>query len=57
MDPARDRILLAEMADEVCHVPHHPQKIAFIFIFIFIFSAMRHFAEALLAQLDGGSAL
>jgi deoxyribodipyrimidine photolyase-related protein len=41
LDLARDRVLLAEVADEVSHVPHHPQKIAFIF------SAMRHFAEAL----------
>ncbi|PKL98737.1 MAG: cryptochrome/photolyase family protein [Gammaproteobacteria bacterium HGW-Gammaproteobacteria-9] len=41
LDLARDRVLLAEVADEASHVPHHPQKIAFIF------SAMRHFAEAL----------
>jgi deoxyribodipyrimidine photolyase-related protein len=41
LDLVRDRILLAEVADETCHVPHHPQKITFIF------SAMRHFAEAL----------
>ncbi|MCQ4245292.1 cryptochrome/photolyase family protein [Stutzerimonas decontaminans] len=41
LDPVRDRVLLAEVADEASHVPHHPQKIAFIF------SAMRHFAEAL----------
>ncbi|OCX93378.1 MAG: deoxyribodipyrimidine photolyase [Pseudomonas sp. CO183] len=41
LDLARDRVLLAEVADEASHVPHHPQKITFIF------SAMRHFAEAL----------
>lgn len=41
LDPARDRILLAEVAEEAGHVPHHPQKIAFLF------SAMRHFAAAL----------
>ncbi len=41
LDPSRDRVLLAEVAEEAGHVPHHPQKIAFLF------SAMRHFAEAL----------
>ena len=41
LDPARDRVLLAEVAEEAGHVPHHPQKIAFLF------SAMRHFAQAL----------
>ncbi|THG82086.1 cryptochrome/photolyase family protein [Pseudomonas sp. A-1] len=41
LDPARDRVLLAEVAEEAGHVPHHPQKIAFLF------SAMRHFAEGL----------
>ena len=41
LDPARDRVLLAEVAGEAGHVPHHPQKI------VFLFSAMRHFAEAL----------
>jgi len=41
LDPTRDRVLLAEVAEEAGHVPHHPQKI------IFLFSAMRHFAEAL----------
>lgn len=40
-DPQFDEILLAEVAEEATHVPHHPQKIALIF------SAMRHFAEAL----------
>src|SRR5574344_149153 len=41
VDPARGRVLLAEVAEEGGHVPHHPQKIAFLF------RAMRHFAEAL----------
>ena len=41
LDPLRDRVLLAEVAEEAGHVPHHPQKIAFVF------SAMRHFADAL----------
>jgi len=41
LDPARDRVLLAEVAEEAGHVPHHPQKLAFLF------SAMRHFGEAL----------
>ncbi|WP_071872247.1 cryptochrome/photolyase family protein [Atopomonas hussainii] len=41
LNPARDLVLLAEVHEEASHVPHHPQKIAFIF------SAMRHFAEAL----------
>ncbi|WP_036987667.1 cryptochrome/photolyase family protein, partial [Pseudomonas sp. EGD-AK9] len=41
IDPAQDVVLLAEVAEEAGHVPHHPQKIALIF------SAMRHFAAAL----------
>ncbi|MFM8700270.1 MAG: cryptochrome/photolyase family protein [Hyphomicrobiales bacterium] len=41
IDRERDVILMAEVADETVYVPHHPQKIAFIF------SAMRHFAERL----------
>ncbi|MBV2134895.1 cryptochrome/photolyase family protein [Pseudomonas sp. MAP12] len=41
LDVQRDRVLLAEVAEEAGHVPHHPQKIAFVF------SAMRHFAQAL----------
>lgn len=41
LDVARDRVLIAEVAEEAGHVPHHPQKIAFLF------SAMRHFAEGL----------
>ncbi|MEM8645005.1 MAG: cryptochrome/photolyase family protein [Pseudomonadota bacterium] len=42
-DPARDRILMAEVWDEATYVKHHKKKIAFIF------SAMRHFAEELKA--------
>lgn len=41
LDPERDAVLMAEVAEEATYVPHHPQKIALIF------SAMRHFAEAL----------
>jgi deoxyribodipyrimidine photolyase-related protein len=37
-DPARDMVLMAEVAEETVYVPHHPKKIAFLF------SAMRHFA-------------
>ncbi len=40
-DPARDRILMAELHDEATYVRHHKKKIAFLF------SAMRHFAEEL----------
>ncbi|WP_430398772.1 cryptochrome/photolyase family protein [Ferrovibrio sp.] len=40
-DPAHDQILMAEVMQEASYVPHHPQKIAFIF------AAMRHFAEDL----------
>ncbi|UAW99061.1 cryptochrome/photolyase family protein [Halopseudomonas nanhaiensis] len=40
-DPVRDRILMAEVAEEGRYVPHHPQKI------LFVLSAMRHFAEEL----------
>jgi deoxyribodipyrimidine photolyase-related protein len=36
-----DVILMAEVWDEATYVPHHKQKIAFLF------SAMRHFAKAL----------
>lgn len=39
-----DVILMMEVADETCYVPHHPQKI------IFILSAMRHFAAMLEKQ-------
>lgn len=44
IDIEQDRVLLAEVTEEARHVPHHPQKIAFLF------SAMRHFAEALRAR-------
>jgi len=40
-DKARDRVLMAEVADEATYVRHHKKKIAFLF------SAMRHFAEEL----------
>ncbi|MFM9851963.1 MAG: cryptochrome/photolyase family protein [Sphingomonadaceae bacterium] len=40
-DPARDRVLIAEVIDEATYVRHHKKKIAFLF------SAMRHFAEEL----------
>jgi deoxyribodipyrimidine photolyase-related protein len=40
-DPARDRVLMAEVMAEASYVRHHKKKIAFIF------SAMRHFAEEL----------
>lgn len=41
LDPARDRVLLAEVMSEASYVPHHKKKIAFLF------SAMRHFAQEL----------
>jgi deoxyribodipyrimidine photolyase-related protein len=41
LDPSRDVVLMAEVWDEATYVPHHKQKIAFLF------SAMRHFAEEL----------
>jgi deoxyribodipyrimidine photolyase-related protein len=40
----RDTVLMAEVAAETDHVPHHPKKIAFLF------SAMRHFAAELEAK-------
>ncbi|MDX2288673.1 MAG: cryptochrome/photolyase family protein [Hyphomicrobiaceae bacterium] len=40
-DPARDVVLMMEVADETTYVRHHQQKIALIL------SAMRHFAEDL----------
>lgn len=40
-DPARDAVLMVEVAEEATYVRHHRQKIGFIF------SAMRHFAEEL----------
>jgi len=42
-DKARDRVLIAELADEATYVRHHKKKIAFLF------SAMRQFAEELRA--------
>ncbi|MBR9762505.1 MAG: cryptochrome/photolyase family protein [Rhodobacteraceae bacterium] len=42
-DPARDRVVMAEVASETGYVPHHPKKIALVL------SAMRHFAEELRA--------
>ena len=41
---AGDVVLMAEVAEEATYVPHHPQKIAFLF------SAMRHFADELRAR-------
>ncbi|WP_198319884.1 cryptochrome/photolyase family protein [Antarctobacter heliothermus] len=40
-DKARDVVVMAEVADEAGHVPHHPKKIALIF------AAMRKFAAQL----------
>jgi deoxyribodipyrimidine photolyase-related protein len=42
-DPARDLVLMAELAAEATYLRHHQKKIAFLF------SAMRHFAEELRA--------
>ncbi len=44
LDAAQDVILMAEVTEEATYVPHHQQKIAFLF------SAMRHFAEELRAR-------
>jgi deoxyribodipyrimidine photolyase-related protein len=41
IDPARDTVVMAEVAAEATYVPHHKKKLALIF------SAMRHFAEVL----------
>ncbi|NNL04462.1 MAG: cryptochrome/photolyase family protein [Xanthomonadales bacterium] len=41
IDPERDVVLMAELADEALYVPHHKQKL------VLIFSAMRHFAAEL----------
>ncbi|MDX1804192.1 MAG: cryptochrome/photolyase family protein [Alcanivorax sp.] len=41
LDKGRDRLVMAEVADEATYVRHHKQKIALIF------SAMRHFAAEL----------
>ena len=43
-DKARDVVLMVEVAEEATYVPHHKQKLAFLF------SAMRHFAAGLAAQ-------
>jgi hypothetical protein len=40
-DPARDLVVMAEVAGEASYVPHHPKKIAFLF------AAMRKFAAEL----------
>lgn len=40
-DPARDRVVMAEVAEECDYAPHHRKKIAFLF------AAMRHFAATL----------
>ncbi len=40
-DPARDVVIMAEVAEETVYVRHHKKKIAFIF------AAMRHFAGEL----------
>lgn len=44
LDPARDRVVMAEVAEEARYVRHHKQKIALLF------SAMRHFAGTLRDQ-------
>jgi deoxyribodipyrimidine photolyase-related protein len=44
LDAAHDVVLMVEVMAEATHVPHHKQKIAFIF------SAMRHFAAELAAK-------
>ncbi len=44
LDPERDVVLIAEVMEEARYVPHHKQKIAFLF------SAMRHFAGELEAE-------
>ncbi|AUQ72009.1 hypothetical protein PhaeoP72_03310 [Phaeobacter inhibens] len=42
-DPQKDRLLMAEVAEEASYVPHHKKKLAFVL------SAMRHFADELTA--------
>ncbi len=44
LDPATDRVLMAEVAGECTYVKHHPKKI------VLVLSAMRHFAAALEAR-------
>ncbi|MFB1037060.1 MAG: cryptochrome/photolyase family protein, partial [Sinobacterium sp.] len=43
-DLGKDWVLMAEVREEASYVKHHKKKIAFLF------SAMRHFAEKLVAQ-------
>ncbi len=43
IDKADDVVLMMEVAQEAGHIPHHKQKIAFLF------AAMRHFAQELQA--------
>lgn len=43
-DPARDLVVMAEVAEETTYVPHHPKKIAFTL------AAMRKFADRLRAR-------
>ena len=43
-DPARDVIVMGELASEATYVPHHRKKLAFIF------ASMRRFADALRAK-------
>ncbi len=43
-DPARDRVVMAELHEETHYVPHHRKKVALIF------AAMRHFAQRLEVQ-------
>jgi len=44
LDPATDRLIMAEVHDEATYTRHHKQKIALLF------SAMRHFAQSLRDQ-------
>ncbi len=44
INPKTDTVLMCEVWDEASYVPHHKQKIAFVF------SAMRHFAAQLLGR-------
>ena len=44
LDPAQDRVLMAEVMAECTYVKHHPKKI------VLVLSAMRHFAAALRAR-------
>ncbi len=44
IDPARDVVLMVEVAEETSYVPHHKQKI------VLVLSAMRHFAAELRAE-------